>query len=145
MTHIPYKGSSQALPQLVSASSAMMFDSIPASMPLVKAGKLRYLAVVSGGRSGLLPDVPTMAEAGIEGVQADNMFGMSAPKGTPQEAIDIVAKALQKVLSMPDLKATLAAQGVDLVYAPAAEMKKMTTQEYKIWGDVVSAAKVQPE
>lgn len=143
LTHIPYKGSGEAMPALVSGSSSMMFDSIPGSMPLVKAGKLRFLAVVSGSRSALLPDVPTVSEAGIAGMQADNLYGFAAPKGTPPEVVATVAGALKKVLAMPDLKAVLAAQGADLAYSPADELGQTTAQEYKSWSDVVKLANVQ--
>ncbi|ARP89267.1 receptor [Bordetella genomosp. 9] len=145
VTHIPYKGSSQALPELVSGSSTFMFDSIPGSMPLIQAGKLRVLAVASGTRSSLLPDVPTLKEAGIEGVQADNLFGFVAPKGTPQANIDTIAQALRKVLAMPDLKAAVSAQGAELSYTPAAEFGQAIVQEHKIWADVVNQAKVSVE
>lgn len=145
MTHIPYKGSGQALPELVNGSSSMMFDSIPGSLPLVKAGRLRFLAVVSDKRADLLPDVPTMAEAGIPDMKANNLFSFSAPKGTPQAVIDTISAALRKVLVMPDLKAAMAAQGTDLKFAPAADAAAMSEKEYKTWADVVSAANVKLE
>ncbi|OWT80617.1 MULTISPECIES: tripartite tricarboxylate transporter substrate binding protein [unclassified Achromobacter] len=145
LTHIPYKGSSQALPELATGSSVMMFDSLSGSIPLVKAGKLRFLAVVSPQRAALLPDVPTMAEAGFPDMQADNVFGFSAPKGTPQAVVDTLANALKEVLAMPDLKAALAAQGADLSYASGADMARVTEQQYKTWSDVVKAANVKLE
>jgi tripartite-type tricarboxylate transporter receptor subunit TctC len=145
VTHIPYKGSSQALPELVTGSSSFMFDSIPGSMPLIQAKKLRVLAVASGSRSSLLPDVPTLKEAGVVGVQADNLFGFVAPKGTPQAAIDTVAQALQKVLALPDLKSTMAAQGAELIYTPAQAFGQAIAQEHKVWADVVKEAKVSVE
>jgi tripartite-type tricarboxylate transporter receptor subunit TctC len=144
-THIPYKGSSQALPELVTGSSSFMFDSIPGSMPLIQAGKLKVLAVASGSRASLLPDVPTLKEAGIPGVQADNLFGFVAPKGTPQAAIDVIAQALQKVLVMPDLKTAMAAQGAELAYTPAPAFKQAIASEHTAWADVVKEAKVSVE
>ncbi|ANN65147.1 Bug family tripartite tricarboxylate transporter substrate binding protein [Bordetella bronchialis] len=141
-THIPYKGSGQALPELVSGSSSFMFDSIPGSMPLIQARKLKVLAVASGSRVGLLPDVPTMQEAGIAGVQADNLFGFVAPKGTPQAAIDTISQALRKVLAMPELKAAMVAQGAELVYTPAAPFGEAIAKEHKTWADVVKEAHI---
>ncbi|OZI25877.1 receptor [Bordetella genomosp. 9] len=142
VTHIPYKGSGQALPELASGSSSFMFDSIPGSMPLIQAKKLKVLAVASGSRVGLLPDVPTMKEAGIAGVQADNFFGFVAPKGTPQAAIDTFGQALQKVLAMPELKAAMVAQGAELVYTPAAPFADAVAKEHKTWADVVKEANI---
>ena len=144
-THVPYKGSSQALPDVVSGSSSFMFDSIPGSMPLIQAKKLKVLAVASGARVSLLPDVPTLKEAGIPGVQADNVFGFSAPKGTPQEAVDTLAQALQKVLALPDLKAAMAAQGAELRYTPAADYAQSVIDEHKTWAGVVADAKISVE
>jgi tripartite-type tricarboxylate transporter receptor subunit TctC len=142
VTHIPYKGSVQALPELVTGSSSFMFDSIPGSMPLIQAKKLKVLAVASGTRASQLPDIPTMKEAGIAGVQADNLFGFVAPKGTPQAAIDTVAQALQKVLAQPDLKTAMAAQGAEMIYTPAAPFAQAIDQEHKTWADVVQEAKI---
>ncbi|MEI2415673.1 tripartite tricarboxylate transporter substrate binding protein [Orrella sp. JC864] len=141
--HIPYKGSSQALPELVNGSAAMMFDSIPGSMPLVQGGKLRYLAVASSRRVSLLPDVPTVAESGVPGFEADNWFGFSAPKGTPQAAIDIFSAALQKVLAQPELQQQLGKQGAELRYLPPAELDALIRQEHETWAGVVKSANVQ--
>ena len=102
--HVPYKGSSQALPDLMSGSSSMMFDSIPASMPHVKAGKLRILAVSSGQRMAMLPDIPTVAESGIKGFSADNVFGIMAPKGTPPAQLATLAKAVRAAVENPALR-----------------------------------------
>lgn len=143
--HIPYKGSSQALPEVVTGTSSMMFDSIPGSMPLVQAGKLRYLAVASSRRVSMLPNVPTVTESGVPGFEADNWFGVFAPKGTPQEAVDTVGAALQKVLAQPELIKQLAGQGAELRYSSAAELDKLNRQEHETWAAVVKSAKVQPQ
>jgi len=145
MVHVPYKGSSQALPDVINGSSVMFFDSIPGSIALVKAGKLKVLAVASAGRSSLLPDVPTFAEAGVPGIEANNVFAMMAPKGTPQPAIDAMAAALQKVLAMPDLKEKLSAQGIETHYAPAGDLARDIADEYRRWGEVVKAAGIEPQ
>ncbi|HTJ99550.1 MAG TPA: tripartite tricarboxylate transporter substrate binding protein [Bordetella sp.] len=142
VTHIPYKGSGQALPELVSGSSSFMFDSIPGSMPLIQAGKLKVLAVASGSRVGQLPDVPTMKEAGIAGVQADNLFGFVAPKGTPPAVVDTIAQALRKVLALPELKSAMSTQGAELAYTPAAPFAEAVAKEFKTWADVVQEAHI---
>jgi Uncharacterized protein conserved in bacteria len=142
ITHVPYKGSSQALPDVVNGSSIMMFDSIAGSSSLVQAGKLKFLAVASNSRTTTLPNVPTLAEAGVKNVAADNLFGVLAPKGTPQPIIDRLSKALEHVLADKDLQAKLASQGAELRFMPAAEFGKTIVEEHRYWGDVVRAAKV---
>jgi tripartite-type tricarboxylate transporter receptor subunit TctC len=145
IVHVPYKGSSQALPDLMAGSSSMMFDSIPASMPHVKSGKLRVLAVASSKRMPLLPDVPTVAESGIPGFAADNVFGLMVPKGTPPEAIAALTKAARAALDTPELKQRMLEQGVELRYTPAAEFAKVVDQEFRVWGKAVEQAKVKLE
>ena len=89
MTHVPYKGSAPALQDLIGGQVQMMFDNLPPSLPQIKAGKLRALAVTSTTRAPALPDVPTVAEAGLPGFEASSWFGVLAPAGTPPA---IVAK-----------------------------------------------------
>ena len=90
MTHVPYKGSAPALQDLLGGQVQLMFDNLPSSLPQIKAGKLRALAVTSATRSPALPDVPTIAEAGLPGFEASSWFGILAPAGTPPA---IVAQA----------------------------------------------------
>jgi tripartite-type tricarboxylate transporter receptor subunit TctC len=143
LVHVPYKGSSQALPDLMAGSSSMMFDSIPASMPHVKSGKLRVLAVASSKRVSMLPNVPTVDESGVKGFEANNLFGISAPKGTPAPVLAKLAKAIQTALNSPDLKQRMQAQGVELKYTPAEEFATLIEQEFKTWGKAVEMAKVK--
>ena len=145
LVHVPYKGSSQALPDLIAGSSSMMFDSIPASMPHVKSGKLRVLAVASSKRVAVLPNVPTVDESGIKGFEANNLFGISAPKGTPPAVIAILANAIQAALNSPELKQRMEAQGVELKFTPAEEFGRMVEQEFRTWGKAVEMAKVKLE
>ena len=140
--HIPYKGSSQALPEVVNGSSVMMFDSFTGSQPLVQAGKLRFLAAASSRRISLLPDVPTVSESGVQGFEANNYFGFFAPKGTPQAAVDTLSAALEKALADPALVKQLAAQGAELRYNPPAELTELVRKEHEIWGGVVKSAKI---
>ncbi len=143
LVHVPYKGSSQALPDLMAGIASMMFDSIPASMPHVKSGKLRVLAVASSKRVSLLPNVPTVDESGVKGFEANNLFGISAPKGTPAPVLAKLTKAIQTALSSPDLKQRMQAQGVELKYTPAEEFAPLIEQEFKTWGKAVEMAKVK--
>lgn len=145
IVHIPYKGSSQALPDLIAGSSSMMFDSIPASMPHVKAGKLRVLAVASSRRIAMLPEVPTVAESGLPGFAADNVFGIVAPQGTPAAAIAGLTKAVRAAVESPELRQRLQEQGVELRFTPPAEFGKVVEQEFRTWGKAVERAKVKLE
>lgn len=142
ITHVPYKGSVQALPDVVNGVATMMFDSVTGSMPLVKGDKLRILAVASGSRVSLLPDVPTLREAGVKNVVADNLFGLFAPKGTPDDVLKTLSAALEKALQDPKLKSTMAAQGAELRYAPAPKLKTIIADEHAFWGKVVKEANI---
>jgi tripartite-type tricarboxylate transporter receptor subunit TctC len=143
IVHVPYKGSSQALPDLMAGSASMMFDSIPASMPHVKSGRLRVLAVASGHRMAMLPDVPTVAESGLKGFAADNVFGVMAPKGTPPQAIAAIAKAVRAAVDAPDVRQRLQDQGVELHYTAADAFGKQVDQEFRTWARVVEQANVK--
>lgn len=143
LVHVPYKGSSQALPDLMSGISSMMFDSIPAAMPHVKSGKLRVLAVASSKRVSLLPQVPTVEESGVKGFEANNLFGISAPKGTPAPVLAKLAKAIQTALSAPDMKERMQAQGVELKFTAGEEFGPLVEREFRIWGKAVEMAKLK--
>ena len=145
LVHVPYKGSSQALPDLIAGTATMMFDSIPASMPQVKAGKLRVLAVASGKRVSLLPDVPTVDESGVKGFEANNVFGISAPKGTPPAVLAVLAKSIEAALASADLRQRMEAQGVELKFTPADVFSRVVEQEFQNWGNAVRAAKIKLE
>lgn len=143
--HVPYKGSSQALPDLMAGTAAMMFDSIPASMPQVRSGRLKVLAVASGKRVSSLPEVPTVQEAGVPGFEANNLFGFVVPKGTPAAAVRTLSGAIEAALAAPGLRQAMEAQGVELKFTPAAEFGKMIAQEFTTWGQVVETARVKLE
>ena len=143
--HIPYKGSVQALPDVASGSSTMMFDSVTGSMPMVQAGKIRYLAVASTSRVSLLPDVPTLAEAGVKNVVADNVFGLFAPKGVPTEVVAKLSTALEAVLADSELKARLAKQGSEVSYATPQALGETITEEHRYWAGVVKTAGIKPQ
>ena len=143
LVHVPYKGSSQALPDLMAGTSSMMFDSIPASLPHVKSGRLKVLAVASSKRVGLLPNVPTVDESGLKGFEVNNYFGLSAPKNTPPAIMAVLSKAVQTALNSVELKQRMQDQGVDLKFIPPEEFAALTEQEFRIWGKAVEAAKVK--
>lgn len=137
LTHVPYKGSSQALPDLIAGNTSMMFDSIPASMPHVKTGKLRALAVAASRRTPLAPELPTLSEAGIPGYGVDNWFGIWLPKGAPRELVERLDAELRKVLTQPELRERMQQQGVDLFHEPAERLATTYAGERERWGKVI--------
>jgi len=115
IVHVPYKGSTPALGALVGGEVSMMFSNVADTQPYIKSGRMRPLAVTSTKRAPPLPDVPTMAEAGLKDFQVLSWFGLLAPAGTPAAIITRVNSETVKVLLRPDVKAALAAQGLEVI------------------------------
>jgi tripartite-type tricarboxylate transporter receptor subunit TctC len=111
MTHVPYKGSAPAVTDLIGGQVQLMFDNLPSALPQIKAGKLRALAVTSAQRASALPDVPTVAEAGLPGFDATSWFGLLAPAGTPKDVVAKLNAEVAKWLASPEAREKLAAQG----------------------------------
>ena len=147
MVHFPYKGSSPALLDLVGGATDVMFDNLPSSLQLIKSGKLKALAVTSSQRSGALPDVPTLEQAGgpaLKGFDASSWFGLLAPAGTPPEIVARIQREVAKALNSPEIKEKLLAQGAIPSGNTPAEFAKFIDSEHKKWAQVVknSGAKV---
>jgi tripartite-type tricarboxylate transporter receptor subunit TctC len=140
MLHVPYKGSAPALTDLIGGQVNLMFDNLPSSLPHIKAGKLRALAVTSGKRSPALPDVPTIAEAGLPGFEASSWFGVFAPAGTPKEIITRLNMEIVKALTSPELKERLAAQGAEAVGNSPEQFAAHIRSETAKWAKVVKAS-----
>lgn len=147
MVHIPYRGSGPALIDLMGGNMDVMFDNLPSAMPHIKAGKLKALAVTSAERSGALPDVPTVAEAGgpaLKSYEASSWFGLLAPAGTPADIVNRVQAETAKALATPAMKERLLSQGAIPSGITPAQFAKMIDAETKKWAPVVknSGAKV---
>jgi tripartite-type tricarboxylate transporter receptor subunit TctC len=145
MTHFPYSGSGPALLGLLGGDMDVMFDNLPSSMPHIKAGKLKALAVTSSQRSAALPEVPTVEEAaGLKGFEASSWFGLLAPAGTPPDIINRLQQETAKALNVPSIKERLLAQGAIPSGNSPAEFAKLIDSEIRKWGPVVktSGAKV---
>jgi tripartite-type tricarboxylate transporter receptor subunit TctC len=121
MLHVPYKGNAQAIVDIIAGQVMMMYDQVSTSAPLVKAGKLRALAVTSGARSNLFPDLPTISEAGIKGYEAITFNGLLAPAGTPREALARLQGEVAKVVAVPALKSSFLERGVELTASASPE------------------------
>ena len=145
MTHFPYTGSGPALMALIGGDMDVMFDNLPSSMPHIRAGKLKALAVTSRQRSSALPEVPTIEEAaGLKGFDATSWFGLLAPAGTPPEIVNRIQQEVAKALSSPAIKEKLVAQGAIPSGNTPAEFAKHIDAEHQKWARVVkvSGAKV---
>jgi tripartite-type tricarboxylate transporter receptor subunit TctC len=144
MTHVPYKGSAPALQELVGGQVQLMFDNLPSSLALIKAGKLKALAVTSKERAPALPDVPTIAESGLPGYDASSWFGLLAPAGTPPPAIARLNGEIAKWLATPEAREKLLAQGANAAGGTPEDFARFIAAETAKWQKVVkeSGAKV---
>ncbi|MCR5884658.1 tripartite tricarboxylate transporter substrate binding protein [Rhizobacter sp. J219] len=144
LVHFPYRGSGPALLDLIGGTMDLMFDNLPSAMPHIKAGKLKALGVTTAQRSAALPDVPTIAEAGVKGFEASSWFGLLAPAGTPADIVNRVQQEAAKALGAPELKERLLAQGAIPSGIKPAEFAAYIAAETKKWEQVVkvSGAKV---
>ena len=145
MVHFPYRGSGPALMDLMGGSMDLMFDNLPSSLPQIRAGKLRALAVTSAQRSAAVPELPTIAEAAPEGsglkdYEASSWFGLLAPAGTPADIVNRIQQESAKALNAPALKERLLAQGAIPSGMPPAEFAKFIAAETKKWAGVVKAS-----
>jgi tripartite-type tricarboxylate transporter receptor subunit TctC len=141
MVHFPYRGSGPALLDLIGGTMDVMFDNLPSSLPQIKGGKLRALAVTSRQRSAALPDVPTIEEAaGLPGFDATSWFGLLAPAGTPPEIVNRIQQEVAKALNTPAIKEKLLAQGAIPSGSTPAEFAAHIEAEHKKWAQVVKAS-----
>ena len=145
LIHAPYKSGGAAATDLMGGQVTMMFEQMYASMPSIKSGRMRALAITSKTRSPLLPDVPTMAEAGYPAIEVLNWQGIVGPKGLPAEIIKILNAAGNKALQDPELRATMAAQGNDIAGGTPEQFAALIKAEAPRWGKVVKDAKIDPE
>ena len=144
MAHVPYKGSAPALTDVMGGQADLMFDTMLSSMPHVKAGKLKALAVTSGQRSPSAPDIPTVAESGLPGYEAIAWNGLLAPAGTPPEVVNRLNAELKKVLENPEVRQRFEAQGFSATWNTPAAYASFLQAEVDKWDKVVktSGAKI---
>ena len=145
MVHFPYRGSGPALLDLIGGTMDVMFDNLPSSMPQIKAGKLKALAVTSAQRSAALPDIPTIDEAaGIKGFDASSWFGLLAPAGTSMDIVNHIQQEVARSLNTPAMKEKLLSQGAIPSGNTPAEFARLIDSEHRKWAQVVkmSGAKV---
>ena len=145
MTGVPYKGGGQAVNDLLAGHLNMMVsDALPVSQH-IKSGKLRALAITSAKRSPMSPDVPTFAEAGLNGLVAENWWGVFVPMGTPKAVVDAIHTALVKVMADPDLKERFAGLGVEAQASTSDEFKAFLTSEHARYAKLVAENNIKGE
>jgi tripartite-type tricarboxylate transporter receptor subunit TctC len=138
--HIPYKGSAPALTDLMGGRVTMMFDTVSSCLPYVQAGKLKALAVATSVRSSVLPDVPTLAEAGLKGFDIASWFGVMAPAGTPEPIIRQLSTEIAKSLADPAVRKQLAPIGAEPVGSSPEAMRTRIADETRRYGELMKHA-----
>ncbi|WP_231973652.1 Bug family tripartite tricarboxylate transporter substrate binding protein [Variovorax sp. HW608] len=137
IAHVPYKGSGPALVDLVGGQVQLSFDTLPAVIGQIRSGKLRALAVTSAQRNPQLPEVPTLAEAGVPGVEMSAWYGIYMPSATPRAVQDRVHEAVNQVLAMPETRTRLAAIGAEITPMTQTQFVQFQAAEYKRFGEVI--------
>ena len=142
LNHIPYKGATPALTDIIAGTVPVGFFNLPPAMGHIKSGKVRALAVTTAQRWPALPDVPTVAEAGVEGFETVAWFGLLAPAGTPRAVIDRLAGEVRKICQMPDVRARIEATGAAAVGSTPEEFGQRIHADVDKWKRVAAAARI---
>jgi tripartite-type tricarboxylate transporter receptor subunit TctC len=145
MVHVPYKGASLALTDVIGGHVDSMFISAPGAVPQIKAGKVRVLASAGARRSRVLPDTPTFIESGLPDVLVDTRYGLLAPAATPPAIVTKIQAAVTKALATPEVRDNYASLGLDPAPLTAQEYTTFLREEIQRWRKVVTAAKLQPQ
>jgi len=145
MVHVPYKGLSPALTDLLSGQVQLMFSSTVAILPQVRAGRLRPLAMTSAKRSSAMPDVPTVAESGVPGYETASWYGVLAPAGTAKTIIDRLNHEIVKAVQLADVRERLMNEGAEPAGGSPAEFGAHIKRELARWSQVIKQAKIKPD
>jgi len=145
LTHVPYRGSSQAHVDLTGGSVQLMFDTASSAMPAIKAGKLKPLAVTTALRSRMLPDVPTFKEAGVDGIDMSTWYGLYVTGGTPDATVRQLTDELKRVLALPEVKARIRELGGDILPMYGETFARFNLAEYVSYKRLITQAKITAE
>jgi tripartite-type tricarboxylate transporter receptor subunit TctC len=143
--HVPYKGSTGARNDIISGQIEMMFDSVPTMAQMVQSGRVKALGTTGKVRSAILPDVPTLSEAGVPGYEATMWVGVMAPAGTPQPIVDLLNSEINKVLVRPDVRAAWEKQGAVPMTMKPNEFGVYIQSEIEKWAKLINANAIKPE
>jgi len=144
IVHVPYKGSTGMRTDILSGQIQILFDSVPTMAPMIRAGKVRALGTSGLTRSPILPDVPTIAEAGVPGFQATLWVGFMAPAGTPQPIVEKLNSEITKVVTRPDIKVAWEKTGATPVSMTQSNFKKFMDAQISKWADLIKANRITP-
>ncbi len=146
MTHVPYKGSAPAYNDLMSGQVQLLSNNIISTMPLIRSGKLKPLAVTGAARSAIAPSVPTVAESGLPGFEGSSWFGIVAPARTPKAVVDKLNREIVRIVQTADVRERLQAQGAEVAedYSPDA-FGRMLQMERDKWADVIKSVGIKLE
>ncbi len=145
LLHVPYKGAAPAIQDLLGGQVSVLFDVVPFALANVKAGRVRALGVATNQRITVLPDVPTMAEAGVPGMEGGAWFGLYAPAGTPRPIVDFINREANRILSDPEFHERMRSQGVALPLGTPEDLRSFVQQRTDAWRRVAKAASIRLE
>ena len=141
--HVPYRGAAPAAQDLIAGHVTMLFDVLTTAVPQIQSGKVRAIAIADSKRAPSLPDVPTVAEAGLPELESGPWFGFFVPAKTPKPVIDWLYAEAKKAFSSPDVQAQFAKQNLTAMLASPEDTRKFVAGEYKRWGDVIKKADIK--
>ena len=145
MTHIPYKGGAPAVAATVGGETDLVFATMPTAIPYIRSGRLRALGVCTASRTMLMPNLPTIAEAGVPGYEAPNSVGVLAPAGTPREIVAKLQQEIARILAMRDVQERLLAAGIEPSSMKPEQFGEHIRAEVAKWAKVVKAAGIEPQ
>ncbi|PUE62108.1 hypothetical protein B9Z36_02020 [Limnohabitans sp. Rim8] len=145
VVHIPYRGAGPAVADVVGGQVEMTVSIVNQIIPHARSGRLRILAVTSRKRLPMLPDVPTLDEAGVPGYECEIWLGLSAPAGTPGSTIETINQAVRKVMSQSDVAQKLSGQGIDILTSTPDQMRQRAAEDLKRWTEVIRTAGIKAD
>jgi len=145
LTHVPYKGTSPAITDLLGGQVQMMFSVIPAALPQIKAGKLRAIAVTSSQRMPQLPDIATVAESGVPGFESTLAYGILAPRGTPAAVLEEIHAQLARITATKEFRERVDFEGAVVLAGTSADFAALIREQAEKWARVIRASGVKPE
>jgi tripartite-type tricarboxylate transporter receptor subunit TctC len=145
LQHVPYKGGSPAMASVISGETQLMIGTMPGSLPHLKSGRLRSLAITSAKRSTILPDMPTVSESGVPGYEYVTWYGVYAPSGTPEPIMTQLNKAIGEVIARTDARDGMQKQGIDAQASSVQEFTRLVRNEVVKWGKVIKQSEIKAD
>ncbi len=141
--HIPYKGTGQAMSDLLAGNVDLSFPVFSTAYPHIKAGKLKAIAITSAKRSPMLPDTPTIAEAGLPGYETGGWYGLVGPPGMQNDVTTVLSKNISLIMKMTDVRDRFVDEGAEPIGSNSAQMSEFLAKDFKRWGDVIKASNIK--